>query len=75
MEHLKEYEYLWTSKKDTTYLVKGKLGYSIIEIINNAPMFLIIEDNDLDKQVVDRMLNENCKIASCIKSFVADLGK
>ena len=70
IDNLKEFEYLWTTKKATTYLVKSKIGgYVIIEVINNTIMGLIIEDNDLHKKVVDRMLKENCKIASCIKSI------
>ena len=66
MDNLKEFEDLWTSNKDTTFLVKSDLvgGYSIIQLENNQPMFVLIDDNELHNQVVDRMINENYTITT-----------
>ena len=72
MDNLKEFEYLWTDAKDKCYLYKHTDGnfigeYSIIEIRKSQnwdKMILLIEDEDLHKRVVEKMIEENCKIVT-----------
>ena len=67
MEELKDYEleayqHLWTTEKDNNFLAKVDDGYLPVHYYDGQLMALIIEDDILAEQVIEKMINAGCKI-------------
>jgi len=59
-----KYSYLWEQGNYDNVLIKGNLGYTIFNKVKNS--FLIMENEVLSKQVIDRMLQNGNPIYESI---------
>ena len=57
---MKEHEYLWTTEKENWVLVNTEYGYGIIN--KREQTMLMVSDSELKKSLVEKMLEEGCKI-------------
>ena len=58
--NIEEYSYLWTTKKDEFVLVNTEYGFGIVN--KKEQMVLSISDPDLEKAVIQKMLDEGMDI-------------
>ena len=70
MTNINEYNYLWETEKENWVLVNTSFGYGIIDKKNH--MMLMIEDEDLEKALIDRMLREGNNVYEDITDAYAD---
>ena len=71
--NIEEYSYLWTTRKDAYVLVKSRLGYGIVNKVDQA--VLLIEDDTLEDALVRKMLSEGCKVYQNILEAYSDVKK
>ena len=55
-----EFTYLWTEKKDEYVLVNTEFGYGIVNKVEKR--VLCISDEELENAVINKMLQEGCKV-------------
>ncbi|MCR5478246.1 MAG: hypothetical protein K6F27_00110 [Ruminococcus sp.] len=65
-----EYDYLWTTEKNNWVLVKSSYGYGIINKATQS--MLMVYDDELEKELIERMLDEGCKTYDNINDAYAD---
>lgn len=69
--NIDSYNYLWTTDKNVYVLVSSKYGYGIVNKIEQT--VLSISDEALEKALVQKMLDEGCKVYSNILEAYADI--
>ena len=69
--NIDEYAYLWTTKKDEYVLVNTENGYGIVN--KQKQTVLSISDEELDKQLINKMLEEGNKLYENILDAYADV--
>ncbi len=69
--NIDEYAYLWTTKKDEYVLVNTEYGYGIVN--KQKQTVLSISDEELDKQLINKMLEEGNKLYENILDAYADV--
>ncbi len=69
--NIDEYAYLWTTKKDEYVLVNTEYGYGIVN--KKKQTVLSISDEELDKQLINKMLEEGNKLYENILDAYADV--
>jgi hypothetical protein len=67
---INEYTYLWT-KKDEFVLVNTEYGYGIVN--KKEQTVLSISDEELEKQLINKMLEEGNKVYENILDAYADV--
>jgi hypothetical protein len=65
----KHFGYLWNNPNNRWVLVGKDNQFSIFESTTHD--YLIIEDDDLDKEVIERMIAEGCEQFATRKEFKA----
>ena len=71
--NIDEYTYLWTTKKDQFVLVNTEYGYGIINKIDQT--VLSISDDELEEQLINKMLEEGNKVYENILDAYSDVPK
>ncbi len=69
--NLDDYSYLWTTDKDDFVLVNTECGYGIVN--KKKQLFLLISDDELADQLIQRMLAEGNKKYDSILAAYADV--
>ena len=69
--NINEFNYLWTTQKDEFVLVNTEYGYGIVNKKTHAA--LSISDEQLEENVIQRMLKEGNKIYDNILEAYADV--
>lgn len=69
--NIENYNYLWTTEKDSYVLVPSRSGYGIINKREQA--VLSISDKALKNALIQKMLEEGCKVYSNILEAYADI--
>ena len=69
--NIENYNYLWTTEKDSYVLVSGRSGYGIINKREQA--VLSISDKTLKNALIQKMLEEGCKVYSNILEAYEDI--
>lgn len=69
--NIDEYTYLWTTKKDEYVLVNTEYGYGIIN--KKEQTVLSISDEELEEQLINKMLEEGNKVYENILDAYADV--
>lgn len=69
--NISEFSYLWTTKKDEYVLVNTEYGYGIIN--KKTQMYLSISDDELEKAIIQKMLDEGNKTYEDINEAYADV--
>ncbi|MCR4617772.1 MAG: hypothetical protein K5669_06260 [Lachnospiraceae bacterium] len=69
--NISEYTYLWTTKKDEFVLVNTEYGYGIVN--KKEQTVLSISDEELEKQLINKMLEEGNKVYENILDAYADV--
>ena len=65
------YSYLWNEKKMNFVLVKSDLGYGIVDKKEQA--MLLICDDELEQEIVAKMLENGNKIYNSINEAYSDI--
>ena len=68
---VEEYSYLWKEEKVNHVLVKSSLGYSIIDKKHHT--MLVVEDDELEKKLIEKMLENGNKIYEDINQAYKDV--
>ncbi len=68
--NIEEYTYLWTTKKDEYVLVNTEYGYGIVN--KKEQTVLSISDEELEEQLINKMLEEGNKVYENILDAYAD---
>ncbi len=68
---VEDYSYLWKEEKEDYVLVKSSLGYSIID--KKHQMMLVVEDDELAKKLIEKMLENGNKIYEDINQAYKDV--
>ena len=68
---VEDYSYLWKEEKEDYVLVKSSLGYSIID--KKHQMMLVVEDDELEKKLIEKMLENGNKIYEDINQAYKDV--
>ena len=68
---VEDYSYLWKEEKEDYVLVKSSLGYSIID--KKHQMMLVVEDDELAKKLIEKMLENENKIYEDINQAYKDV--
>lgn len=58
--NIDEFIYLWTDKKNEYVLVDTEFGYGIVNKVEKN--VLCISDEEVEEAVINKMLQEGCKI-------------
>jgi len=66
-----EFNYLWTEKKDEYVLVNTEFGYGIVN--KKEKSVLCISDEDLENEIINKMLLEGNKKYDNILDAYADV--
>lgn len=69
--NIEEYNYLWTTQKDAYVLVSTEFGYGIVNKIRQT--VLSISDETLEDAIIQKMLDEGCKVYADILEAYADI--
>ncbi len=69
--NIDEFKYLWTTEKDNYVLVSTEFGYGIVN--KKEQTVLSISDKEINKAVVQKMLDEGNKIYENILDAYADV--
>lgn len=69
MSNLDEFSYIWTINKEKYVVLDDEYGKSVLFINDNRIMFVLIEDDELANQVIDRMIFEGNKIYTDINEL------
>ncbi len=69
--NIDEYTYLWTTKKDEYVLVNTEYGYGIVN--KKEQTVLSISDEELEEQLINKMLEEGNKVYENILDAYADV--
>ena len=73
---VENYSYLWKEKKEDYVLIKPTVGDEILEyaiIDKKHQMMLMMEDNELAKKLVEKMLENGKKIYEDINEAYKDV--
>ena len=73
---VEEYSYLWKEEKEDYVLVKPILGDEILEysiIDKKHQMMLVVEDDELEKKLIEKMLENGNKIYEDINQAYKDV--
>ncbi len=73
---VEEYSYLWKEEKEDYVLVKPILGDEILEysiIDKKHQMMLVVEDDELAKKLIEKMLENGNKIYEDINQAYKDV--
>ncbi len=68
---INEYIYLWTTKKDEFVLVNTEYGYGIVN--KKEQKALYISDEQLEEQLINKMIEEGNKVYENILDAYADV--
>ncbi len=68
---INEYSYIWTTEKDEYVLVNTEYGYGIVN--KKRQMVLSISNDELEKAIIQKMLDEGNKIYEDINEAYADV--
>ncbi len=68
---LSEYEYLWTTEKDDWVLAYTSYGYGIVN--KTEQTVLLVEDDELEKALTDKMLSVGCRVYDDINDAYKDV--
>lgn len=69
MSNLDEFSNIWTIDKEKYVVLDDEYGKSVLYINDNRIMFVLIEDDELANQVIDRMIFEGNKIYTDINEL------
>ena len=69
--NLDEFKHMWESEKDDWVLVNTKYGYAVVN--KRTQMALLVSDDELDKAVIRRMLEEGNRIYDNITDAYTDI--
>lgn len=68
---MNEYEYLWTTEKNDWVLINSELGYGIIN--KKTHSILMVSDSELEKTLIDKMIEEGCKTYNSLDDAFDDV--
>lgn len=69
--NLDEFKHMWESEKDDWVLVNTKYGYAVVN--KRTQMALLVSDDELEKAVIRRMLEEGNRIYDNITDAYTDI--
>lgn len=68
---MKNHEYIWTSEKEEWVLVNTPYGYGIVN--KKRQSMLMVSNPELEKSIIDKMIEEGCKIYDCLDDAYNDI--
>ena len=66
-----KYSYTWINEKGDYVLVESEFGYSIINKRDQS--MLCVSDDDLEEEIIRRMLEAGCKVYKNVLDAYADV--
>ena len=66
-----EFRHVWESEKDDWVLVSTNYGYAVVN--KRTQMALLVSDDELEKAIIQRMLEEGNRIYDNINDAYADV--
>ncbi len=69
--NIEEYNYLWTSQKDSYVLVSTEFGFGIVNKKNQT--VLSFSDETLEDAIIKKMMDEGCNVYQNIQDAYADI--
>lgn len=68
---ISEFSYIWTTQKDEYVLVNSEYGYGIVN--KKSQLYLSISNDELEKSIIQKMIDEGNKIYEDINEAYADV--
>ena len=67
---MENHEYLWTTEKDKWVLVNTEFGYAIVN--KSEQSMLMVSDPNLESSIINKMIDEGCKIYNTLDEAYED---